>query len=271
MSLQAIPFALTHLVPFAAIWVGINPIDIVVCIALYWIRMFAVTGGYHRHFSHRTFKTSRVFQFFLAFLAETSAQKGVLWWAAHHRVHHKLSDQPGDVHSPREGFWHSHMGWLFIQGQDETDLNKVKDLAKYPELMWLNRFWLVPPTLLAVAITLWLGWSGLITGFFLSTVLVYHGTFTINSLSHVIGRRRYETTDDSKNHWLLALTTMGEGWHNNHHHYQASTRQGFRWYEIDMTYYILWILSKLGIVWDLREPPKHIVYPELKPAQTPSE
>jgi stearoyl-CoA desaturase (delta-9 desaturase) len=256
----AIPFILCHLAVFAAFWTGVTWQAVVVCVVLYVVRMFAVTGGYHRYFSHRTYKTSRVFQFILAFLAQSSAQKGALWWAAHHRRHHKHSDQPGDVHSPvLGGFMHSHVGWLFYEGAGETDMDKIKDFAKYPELRFLNRFHLLPPILLGAA-CLWLfGTSGLVIGFFLSTVLLWHGTFFINSLAHVVGKRRFQTTDDSRNNGWLALITLGEGWHNNHHRYQASARNGFYWWEIDVTYYVLKALSWIGVVWDLRPVPEKIL------------
>lgn len=249
-----------HLLPFGAFFTGANWADWVACIALYWIRMFAVTGGYHRYFAHRTYKTSRVFQFILAFLAQTSSQKGTLWWAAHHRKHHKFSDTPWDAHSPaRLGFWHSHVMWFYYPENNPTDFKQVRDLAKYPELVWLNKHWKFPVIALGLAVLLTLGWSGLFIGFGLSTVLCWHGTFTINSLSHVFGSRRYATTDTSRNNFLLAIITMGEGWHNNHHYYMGSTRQGFYWWQIDVTYYILKALSLVGIVWDLRPVPEAIL------------
>jgi stearoyl-CoA desaturase (Delta-9 desaturase) len=257
----SIPFALVHLVALGgAIWVGFSWKLLLLAVILYYVRMFGVTAAYHRYFSHRTFRTGRVFQFLLALLAQTSAQKGVVWWASHHRLHHKKSDLPGDVHSVKlDGFWWSHVGWIVSKDHEETDLHRVSDLAKYPELMWLNKYHLVPPTALAVAIFLIGGAPALMWGFFVSTVLLWHGTFTINSLSHVFGKRRYATTDESKNNALLAVITMGEGWHNNHHHYQGSVNQGFFWWEWDPTYYILWALSKVGLVWDLRTPPARAI------------
>lgn len=256
--LGPVPFIIVHLLPLCALWTGVRWQDWAACAALYWIRMFGVTGGYHRYFAHRTYKTSRPFQFFLAFLAQTSAQKGALWWAAHHRVHHRLSDQQGDPHNSRRGFWYSHVGWLFAPENQDTDYARIKDLAKYPELVWLDRYWLVPPTVLGVAMYLFGGWSALWIGFFLSTVLLWHGTFTINSLSHMLGSQRYESNDDSRNNWFLAIVTMGEGWHNNHHHFMNSTRQGFYWWEYDVTYYILRALAALRLVWDIKEPPPRV-------------
>jgi stearoyl-CoA desaturase (delta-9 desaturase) len=258
--LRGLPFILTHFALIGLYWTGVSRASLIVCVVLYWVRMFGVTGGYHRYFSHRTFKTGRVFQFLLGFLAESSLQKGVLWWAAHHRHHHKFSDTPEDVHSPVTGtLWHAHVAWLFAPGNDKTKWNAVKDLSKYPELRWLNRYWLFPPLLGSVVLWLLGGVQMFMVGGVLSTVLLWHGTFTVNSLAHVFGRRRYATTDDSRNSALIAFITLGEGWHNNHHHYMLSTRQGFRWWEFDVTYYVLRGLAKLGVVWDLREPPREVV------------
>jgi stearoyl-CoA desaturase (delta-9 desaturase) len=253
---SAIPFVLVHLACFAAFWTGVSYQALGLCLLLYWLRIFAIGAGYHRYFSHRAYRTSRAFQFVLAVLSQSSAQKSVLWWASKHRHHHLHSDTETDVHSPRHrGFVYSHLGWIFSRRNDVADLVKVADFACYPELMWLHRHELVPPFLLASLSFLVAGWPGLVVGFFWSTVLVYHATFCINSLAHVSGRRRYVTGDDSRNNWLLALATMGEGWHNNHHACQSSVRQGFRWWEIDATFYLLKALSCTGLVWDLKTPP----------------
>ena len=256
----AIPFLLVHLACLGAIWTGVTAQALVVAALLYGVRMFAVTGGYHRYFSHRSYKTSRFGQFLLAFLCQTSAQRGVIWWSAIHRHHHLHSDTEHDVHSPRHhGFWYSHIGWIFNPSSWKPDYGTVRDLAKYPEIAFLDRFTYTPAFLLAFALWLWGGWPMLVVGFFWSTLALYHGTFFINSLAHVHGSQRYLTGDDSRNNFLLALITFGEGWHNNHHHYQSSTRQGFRWWEIDLTYYILKMLSWTGLVWDLRAPPEAIL------------
>jgi stearoyl-CoA desaturase (delta-9 desaturase) len=258
--LGATPFVAIHLLALGAIWTGITPAAAICCAVLYFVRMFGVTGGYHRYFSHRTYKTSRVFQFVLAFLAQTSAQRGVLWWAAHHRDHHLHSDQPDDVHSPvQDGFWYSHVLWIFDTSRPQTDFRRIPDLARYPELRFLNKYYLLPPILLGALVFFTLGASGLFFGFFASTVLLWHGTFTINSLSHVIGRRRFATSDDSRNNWALAFVTLGEGWHNNHHRFSGSVRQGFYWYEIDITYMVLKALSWCGLIWQLRPVPASII------------
>lgn len=270
---STIPFAAVHVLALGVFWVGISPVAVAVCLALFWVRMFAITGFYHRYLSHRSYKTSRWFQFVFAIVGNSSVQKGPLWWAAHHRHHHQYSDQDADVHSPvKRGFLYAHFGWIFARSNSTTRLRLVPDLAKFPELRVLDRFDVLIPLLLGtscfglgVLLETYapsLGTSGpqmLFWGFFLSTVLLANATFTINSLSHIFGKRRFETPDDSRNNWLLALLTCGEGWHNNHHHYPTAARQGFYWWEIDFTYYGLVILSKLGLIWDLKKVPQHIL------------
>lgn len=254
----SLPFVLMHLAPLGALWTGTRWQDWAVCVALYWIRMFAVTGFYHRYFSHRTFKMGRVMQFLAAFVAQTSSQKGVLWWAAHHRDHHRYSDTLRDPHSPRLwGLLYAHLGWIFDR-TESTDYGKVKDLARYPELVVLNKLWWVPVAALGLGVYLWLGASGLFIGFGLSTAVLWHATFTINSLTHVYGTQRFDAGDDSRNNLWLALLTMGEGWHNNHHYHQGCARQGLYWWEIDVTYYILKVMGWVGLVWDIREPPAKV-------------
>jgi stearoyl-CoA desaturase (delta-9 desaturase) len=257
---SAIPFVLVHLACFGAIWSGVTWPAVILCVTLYWVRIFAIGAGYHRLFSHRAYSTSRAFRFILAVVAQSTAQKSVLWWASKHRHHHLHSDTEQDVHSPRHtGFIYSHLGWIFSRRHDTFDETTVSDLMRYPEMRWLHTFEIVPAIVLAGLCFLIAGWSGLFVGFFWSTVLVYHATFCINSLAHVRGSTRYVTGDDSRNNWLLAVFTMGEGWHNNHHAFQSSVRQGFRWWEIDPTYYILKALSWAGLVWGLRMPPEQVV------------
>jgi stearoyl-CoA desaturase (delta-9 desaturase) len=261
-----------HLGCFAVIWVGFSWTAFWVCLALYVVRMFGITGVYHRYFSHRSYKTSRWFQFVLAFVGATSAQKGPMWWASHHRHHHQHSDTEEDIHPPRVyGLWWAHVGWVLSTQFIETRWELVKDLARFPEIRLLDKYHIIPPLLLLGA--LWivgsacevyypqLGTSAsqlIVWGFCISTTLLYHGTFCINSLAHLIGRPRFKTGDDSKNSFLLALITLGEGWHNNHHRYPGSERQGFYWWEIDISHYILRCLSFFGLVWELREPPARI-------------
>ena len=258
-KVAVIPFVLMHLAPLGALWAGVRLRDVLVCIALYVVRMFFITAGYHRYFSHRAYKLGRGMQLVMAIGGTMAAQKGVLWWAGHHRHHHKHSDKPTDIHSPRRGLWWSHVGWILCRKYVETPFDAIRDFAKYPELRWLNEHYLVPPTVLAVACLLIGGPSMLFTGFFLSTVLLYHGTFVINSLTHLFGSRRYRTTDTSRNSFLLALITLGEGWHNNHHYYQSTANQGWFWWEIDISYYVLKVMSWVGLARDLRLPPKAVM------------
>jgi len=259
--LVSLPFYAVHVAAVVGVMlVGFSWKGVALALALYYVRMFGVTGGYHRYFSHRTYRTSRAFQFFLALLAQSSVQKGALWWAAHHRDHHKYSDTPKDPHSYRDyGFWYSHVGWILSTETEDTDYSRISDLARYPELRWLNNWHVVPAVVLAVGLWLVGSWPALVWGFFVSTTLLWHGTFTINSLSHIWGKRRYATTDYSKNNPVLAIVTMGEGWHNNHHYYPRSVRQGFHWWQIDMTYYVLRALALVGIVWDLHVPSQKVI------------
>ena len=257
------PFFALHFMPLFVFVTGFTRFDLALCAALYVSRMFFITAGYHRYFSHRAYKMGRVMQFLMAFGGATAGQKGPLWWAAHHRHHHKFSDMPEDIHSPLKGFWWSHVGWIVCRKYQPTDLNAIKDFAKFPELRLIDKYYLVPPVMLGVASFLMGGWSALIVGFFFSTVLTYHGTFVINSLAHVFGRRRYVTSDTSRNSLVLALITLGEGWHNNHHHYQSTANQGFFWWEIDISYYVLRALSVVGLTYDLRTPPEHILGKQL--------
>ena len=267
-----------HILPVFAFWTGATLFDWAVCIFLYFFRMFFITGGYHRYFAHKTYKTSRFFQFVIAFFAQTSWQKGALWWAAHHRIHHKYSDLPEDPHSKKiYGFWYSHVGWIVGPDYKATEYDQIKDFSKYNELMWLNKYHHVPPLVLALIVYLIGGYvnggvehmftaglSTLVVGFLLSTVILFHGTFSINSLMHMIGKKRYDSGDESKNNFFLALLTMGEGWHNNHHYYPSTVRQGFFWWEIDPTFYLLKMFSWLGLVWDLKPVPAHIKYSKNK-------
>jgi stearoyl-CoA desaturase (delta-9 desaturase) len=257
---SSIGFVAVHLACLGVFYSGLTLATVMLGVALYLVRIFAVGAGYHRYFAHRSFRTGRVFQFCLAFLAQTSAQRGALWWAAMHRRHHKCSDTEADVHSPVvRGFLYAHLGWIFVPRNTDTDYDAVRDLSRYPELMVLDKYHYAPSILLGVASWAIAGWAGLVVGFFWSTVVLWHATFSINSLAHLVGRRRYVTGDQSRNNWLLALLTMGEGWHNNHHAYQASARQGFRWWEYDATYYVLCALSWVGLVWDLHVPPKSVI------------
>jgi stearoyl-CoA desaturase (delta-9 desaturase) len=258
--LRVLPFAAMHLACLGVIWVGFDRTAIKLALVLYAVRMFAITGFYHRYFSHRAFRTSRAVQLLFAVLGASAVQRGPLWWAAHHRKHHRHADTEADVHSPAQhGFWWSHMGWITAAANFPTDLREVRDLARFPELRFLDRFDIVVPTLLAVTLFLVGGWSFLVWGFFISTVVLFHATCLINSLAHAVGRRRYETDDDSRNSLALALITFGEGWHNNHHRFPGSARQGFYWWEFDLTYYALWLLARVRVIRDLRPVPRRVL------------
>lgn len=270
---RAVPFLAMHAAVFGVFWVGVSSIALIVATVLYALRMFALTGFYHRYFSHRTFQTSRVVQFAFAFIGASCAQRGPLWWAAHHRYHHRHADTAQDPHSPSvHGLLWSHAGWFLTARNFRTDLSRVPDLARFPELRWLDRYDLIAPaTLAALAYATGaalqrfapeLGTSGpqmLIWGFFVSTVVLFHATVTINSLAHRFGKRRFETHDDSRNNVWLALLTFGEGWHNNHHFFPGSSRQGFRWWEVDLTWYGLKWMSMLGLVHGLKPVPAWVL------------
>ena len=267
------PFVVLHAGCLGAIWTGWSPVAVGIAIALYFGRMFAVTGIYHRYFSHKTYATSRFGQFLLALWGATAVQRGPLWWAYHHRHHHQHSDEESDAHSPHvHGFWWSHIGWITSRRNFPTDYSKVRDLAKFPELVFLNRFDVLVPLVFALGtyglgtalarFVPGLGTSGpqmLVWGFFISTTALFHGTSCINSMAHLIGNRRFETDDDSRNSLILSIICLGEGWHNNHHRYQSSTRNGFYWWEIDPTYYGLKLLSWTGLIWGLKPVPASVL------------
>ena len=267
---RIIPFLILHIACLGVIWTGWSTAAVGTAIGLYVVRILGITGTYHRYFSHRTYKMSRIWQFIFAVNANSSAQRGPLWWASHHRSHHRFADKPEDIHSPtQKGFLWSHILWILTPRYFATDKKLVKSWMKYPELVFLNRFSMLVPLMLLIVLYISgellriyipsTGTSGVqmvVWGFCISTVVLFHATATINSLDHMIGKRRYNTPDTSRNNWLLALLTFGEGWHNNHHHYPISTRQGFFWWELDITYYVLVLLSWLGIVNDLTPLPE---------------
>ncbi len=270
---RCIPFIILHAGCLGVFFVGWSWVAVAVAIGLYFVRMFAVTGIYHRYFSHKTYATSRFGQLFLALWGGTAVQRGPLWWAYHHRHHHQHSDENDDTHSPHvHGFWWSHIGWITSRRNFPTDYSKVPDLRKFPELVFLNRFDVLVPVAFAFSIfgAGWIlevaapqlgtnAWQLLVWGFFISTTFLFHGTSCINSMAHLMGARRFKTDDDSRNSFLLTLITLGEGWHNNHHRYQSSTRNGFYWWEVDPTYYGLKMLSWTGLIWGLKAVPASVL------------
>ncbi len=277
---RTLPFMAMHLACLAVFFVGVSWFAIGVLVFTYALRIFGITVGYHRYLSHRAFRTSRPMQFFLAACGAAATQRGPLWWASHHRQHHKYSDTPEDPHSPRaHSFLYSHLGWVFTRGNYRARLELIKDFARFPELRFIDRFDLVVPVVFATLIwgvgaaagALWpslgtSGWQTLVWGYFVSTMVLYHATFAINSMTHQpwLGRRRYSTSDESRNVGLLSLLTFGESWHNNHHYFPASSRLGFFWWEVDLGYYTLKIMEKLGLVWDLKKVPDRFKFPELR-------
>ncbi|HEY8050084.1 MAG TPA: acyl-CoA desaturase [Ramlibacter sp.] len=253
---RQVPFLAIHAGCLALPWVGVSAAAVALAVALYAVRMFAITAFYHRYFSHHAFRTGRVTQFMFALLGASAAQRGPLWWASHHRHHHVHSDQPPDSHSSlQHGLAWSHLGWFMADGNFRTRTELVKGFAAFPELRFIDRFDALVPLALAAALFAAGGAQFLVWGFCVSTVALYHATFSINSLAHRFGSRRYATRDHSRNNAWLALVTFGEGWHNNHHHYPASARQGFYWWEIDLSFYALKLLALLGIVRDLKAVP----------------
>ena len=268
--LRVIPFLVLHLACLAVFFVGISAVAVLMAVALYLIRMFAITAFYHRYFAHKSFKTTRPVQFLFALIGASATQRGPLWWAAHHRQHHRHADQPADPHSPKQGFFWSHMGWFLSGKHYQADYKLIPDWQRFSELRWLDRYDLAVPVLLALALFILgvllekyfpgsgtSGWQMLVWGYFISTVVLLHATLLINSMAHCLGKKRYQTADESRNNLFLALLTLGEGWHNNHHHYPASARQGFYWWEVEISYYILKLMQKSGLIWDVRTVPLH--------------
>jgi stearoyl-CoA desaturase (delta-9 desaturase) len=264
------PIFIMHLLALGALFTGFSWAAVIALLITYVVRVFALTAGFHRYFSHRSFKTSRVFQFIMAWVGTSAAQLGPMWWAANHRHHHQHSDKPEDIHSPvvKDAFW-AHIGWILCRAYGSIQHDRIKDLSKYPELRFIDRFHVLPvASLISLLYVIGaglnayypaLGTSGMqmvMWGFFLSTILVYHVTFCVNSVTHIVGNKRFDNDDESRNSFWIALLTFGEGWHNNHHRWPLSARQGMYWWEFDLSYLLLRGLEKLGLVWDLK------VYPE---------
>jgi len=265
---RCLPFIVIHLLAVSAFFYPVTLYCVLLAVVSYSLRMFTITAFYHRYFSHRSFKTGRVVQFIGAFIACSSGQRGPLWWAAHHRRHHRHSDTDQDIHSPHaKGVFWSHTLWFMTDYAVPTLLKEIPDWLKFPELRFINRFDWIPVLVLGYGCYLLGSWdwfysvTGLnslttfIWGFLVPTVCLYHATFAVNSISHLFGKKRFDTGDESRNNGLVALLTFGEGWHNNHHFFPGSARQGFFRGEIDITYYFLKVMSCLGLVHDLRPVP----------------
>lgn len=267
--IRVVPFIILHVSPIAVLWVGWSETALLFCLVTFTLRMFAITAFYHRYFSHRTYRTSRALQFLFAVFGATACQRGPLWWAAIHRKHHRFADSPADPHSAARGLFWSHMGWFLSRRHFATDYRYVKDLARFPELVWIDRFDVAATALFAFGVyvaglilEIWVPDANttalqvLVWGYFVSTLVLIHASLLINSLNHTIGTRRYPTRCSSRNNLWLALLTLGEGWHNNHHHYPNAARQGFFWWELDVTYYVLRCMAWCGLIWDLKEVPE---------------
>jgi stearoyl-CoA desaturase (delta-9 desaturase) len=230
--------------------------------ASYLLRMLGVTLGFHRYFSHRTFQMGRSLRFFWALLGTTAMQKGPIWWASKHVAHHRFADRDGDPHSPGlRGFYYAHVGWFLDDpAQDPVDPHSpvVRDFGLFPEIRLLDRFYFLPPLLLALACALAGGGPGVVWGFCVPTFLLSHATFAINTVNHTLGSRRFETPDNSRNNVLTALLTLGEGWHNNHHRYQRAARNGFYSWELDPTYYLIRLLGLVRLAWAIEPVPERV-------------
>jgi stearoyl-CoA desaturase (Delta-9 desaturase) len=257
-----------HIGCLGVFFTGVSTATLMVAGVLYVARGLGITAGFHRLLAHRSYQASRPLQFLLALLGSLAIQGGPLWWVAHHRSHHGHTDQPDDVHSPvTRGFWQSHLGWMMSQAAFQEKGANSRDLHRYPEIKWLQRFYLpliigqgVGLYLLGAALNAWFPQSGtsgaqmLVWGLFVSTVLTWHITFAVNSVCHTWGRRPHETGDASTNNLLIGVLAYGEGWHNNHHMYPFSARHGLKWWQVDVTWWFLKALEKLGLVSGLKLP-----------------
>jgi stearoyl-CoA desaturase (Delta-9 desaturase) len=283
--LRCTPFFVLHAAALGVFVVGWSWTSVVAALGFYLVRMFGIAGVYHRYFSHHSYRTSRWGQFALALIGASAAQRGPLWWASIHREHHRMSDTENDPHSPALlGPLHAYLSWFLSSRWYATNYRLVPDLVRFPELVWLNRFdTAVPATLALVTYTIGvalergapsLGVTAMqffLWAFVLSTLMVFHATSSVNAFAHLYGSRRYDTRDNSRNNALLAFLVIGEGWHNNHHRYMTSARAGFYWWELDPTYYVLKVLSWLGIIWDLKPVPAAVYEPQAVQTAQPAQ
>ena len=245
-----------HIQALAAFW-SFSWRNVIVAVVLYWMATgLGISLGYHRLHTHRGYKTSKWFEYFLAICGTLTLEGGPIFWVATHRAHHQHSDQPLDPHSPRVSAFWAHIGWiLFGEAQHNDTARMAKyapDLGKDPFYKWLTTYHWVPLTVLGFALLAIGGWGLVNWAIFLRVVFGLHATYLINSATHMWGSRRFATTDDSRNLWWVALFTFGEGWHNNHHAHPVSSRHGLAWYEFDATWVLLKALRAVGIVWDVK-------------------
>jgi len=251
--------------PVAFLLTGTNSTDWLLFAVIYPIQSIGVGVSLHRYFAHRSFKTSRWFQFMMALMA-ASVFGDAVRFTGKHRLHHRYSDTTNDTHTPLKGFWSCWYGSLLDNGYTDAELcDAARDLKKYPELMWLHRYWMVPGLVLCGIAFLIGGLSSVAIGVLLGSTLLLNQAAAVNYFCHKYGRRRFDTRDRSTNNALIAALSFGEGWHNNHHYYPATARAGFHWWEVDMYYWVIWLFEKLGLVWDVRQPTQEMLNKNLIP------
>ena len=246
---------LVFAVPFAWGYVALWAVS-------HFARAVGLTLAFHRYYAHRAFQMNRAARFIWTFAGVAAMQKGPLWWAGHHVYHHKFADRDGDPHSPKvSGFYYAHIGW-FLNDQKYKKIDPsnpvVRDFSKYPDVRLLDEYYFLPPLLLGLAMYAIGGFPWVVWGFCLPTMTLAHATFAINTVNHLYGSRRFETRDESRNNAITALFAAGEGWHNNHHRYQRAARNGFYWWEIDITYYVILAMQAVGLAWDVQRVPDRI-------------
>jgi stearoyl-CoA desaturase (delta-9 desaturase) len=246
---------LVFLVPFSwglvAVWA-----------ASHFLRAVGITLAFHRYYAHRSFQMSRPARFVWTLIATAAMQKGPLWWAGHHVNHHRFADRDGDPHSPMvSGVYYAHIGWFLNDAKHdrlEPSNPVIRDFSGAPEIAWLDHYYFAPPLALAALMYLAGGMPWLVWGFCVPTVTLAHATFAINTVNHMFGSRRFDTIDESRNNVLTALFAAGEGWHNNHHRYQRAARNGFYWWELDLTWYVIRLMGFVGAAWDIQPVPERI-------------
>jgi stearoyl-CoA desaturase (delta-9 desaturase) len=226
-------------------------------LGLYWISLSLGIGmGYHRMLTHRAFQAPKWVEYFLAICGTLALEGGPIAWVATHRIHHRFSDKPGDPHTPRDGKWWSHIIWMLVGDATNGDTvecsHYAADLCKDPFLVWLSKYNYVPLLILSALLLAFGGVPCLLWGVFFRVTMGWHATWMVNSLTHFWGRRRFATSDSSRNNWFVALVSFGEGWHNNHHAHPASARHGLAWYEIDMSWMAIRFLRMLGLAKSVR-------------------
>jgi fatty-acid desaturase len=252
---------LFHVLALAALffftWKALAVAVVLWCVSIF----FGIGIGYHRLLTHRGFKTPRLLRYFLTVCGTLALEGGPIYWIVNHRVHHQHTDRHGDPHTPEEGGWWSHAGWVLhgtgLTGQTELIRQYAPELLEDPFMVWISNYHWLPLTVLAVVLFALGGLPWLLWGIFLRVTLGLHAVWFVNSATHMWGSRRFSTKDNSRNLWWVAVLTGGEGWHNNHHAYPVSARHGLAWYELDVNYYTIWLLGKLGLATQIRTTTRH--------------